>query len=182
MLHVALLLPAALLLNAGAHPHPPLNAGAHPHPPLRAPPPRCAEDPLLVPGRVPRIAIEYCTRCNWMLRSAWLSQELLTTFNGTITEVALVPNHMGDGTFECTVISADGDNLVEQTVWDRTVDGGFPEAKELKQRVRDIVAPSMDLGHSGDQKKEEAPGTAKSALQRLLSVVRLDRGKRGDKR
>ena len=86
------------------------------------------------------------------------------------------------GTFECTVISADGDNLVEQTVWDRTVDGGFPEAKELKQRVRDIVAPSMDLGHSGDQKKEEAPGTAKSALQRLLSVVRLDRGKRGDKR
>ena len=43
----------------------------------------------------PRIAIEYCTRCNWMMRSAWTAQELLATFNGTIGEVALIPNHRG---------------------------------------------------------------------------------------
>ena len=27
-----------------------------------------------------RIEIEYCTQCRWMLRAAWVAQELLTTF------------------------------------------------------------------------------------------------------
>ena len=36
----------------------------------------------------------------------------------------------------------------EQVVWDRKVDGGFPQPKELKQRVRDVIAPQKDLGHS----------------------------------
>jgi selenoprotein W-related protein len=33
-------------------------------------------------------------------------------------------------------------------VWSRKEEGRFPEAKELKQRVRDRVAPDKDLGHS----------------------------------
>jgi hypothetical protein len=32
-------------------------------------------------------------------------------------------------------------------VWDRKIDGGFPETKELKNRIRNIIAPSKDLGH-----------------------------------
>ncbi|MGL5495811.1 MAG: Rdx family protein, partial [Aeromonas sobria] len=28
----------------------------------------------------PRIEIRYCTLCRWMLRAAWLAQELLSTF------------------------------------------------------------------------------------------------------
>ncbi|MCV5779072.1 selenoprotein W-related protein, partial [Escherichia coli] len=39
-------------------------------------------------------------------------------------------------------------------VWDRVVDDGFPEAKEIKQRVRDVIAPERDLGHS-DRKAAE---------------------------
>ncbi|GAL65442.1 Rdx family protein [Jejuia pallidilutea] len=29
--------------------------------------------------------IIYCTQCQWLLRATWMSQELLTTFNTTIT-------------------------------------------------------------------------------------------------
>ena len=85
----------------------------------------------------PRVEIRYCTQCRWMLRAAWLGQELLSTFEGVIGEVALVPGT--GGVFE---ITADG-----HMVWERKADGGFPEAKVLKQRVRDVIDPERDLGH-----------------------------------
>ena len=86
----------------------------------------------------PCISILYCTRCNWLLRAAWLAQELLTTFADDLCEVSLKPADKG-GTFEITL-----DNKV---IWDRNQDGGFPEAKVLKQRVRDCIAPDRALGH-----------------------------------
>ena len=86
----------------------------------------------------PTIRITYCTQCNWLLRAAWMAQELLSTFGQDIGEVALVPGT--GGLFE---IACDG-----ETIWDRKRDGGFPEAKVLKQRVRDRVWPERDLGHS----------------------------------
>jgi selenoprotein W-related protein len=86
----------------------------------------------------PRIEIEYCRQCRWLLRAAWMAQELLTTFEGEIGEVALVPGT--GGVFE---VRADG-----ATVWSRKGEGRFPEAKELKQRIRDRIAPEKDLGHS----------------------------------
>jgi selenoprotein W-related protein len=90
-----------------------------------------------MPASKPRIEIEYCTQCRWLLRAAWMSQELLTTFEAEIGELALIP---GDGgVFE---IRADG-----ATVWSRRDRGRFPEIKELKQLIRDIVAPAKDLGH-----------------------------------
>ena len=73
-----------------------------------------------------------------MLRAAWMAQELLTTFESEIGEVALRPG--SGGVFE---IRVDG-----ETVWSRAVEGRFPEIKELKQRVRDCVAPNRNLGHS----------------------------------
>ena len=36
----------------------------------------------------------------------------------------------------------------EVQIWERKVDGGFPEAKILKQRVRDQIDPDRDLGHN----------------------------------
>jgi selenoprotein W-related protein len=86
----------------------------------------------------PRVAITYCTQCQWLLRAAWMAQELLSTFGTDLAEVALVPGT--GGVFEITV---DG-----RMIWDRRTDGGFPEAKVLKQRVRDAVWPDRDLGHS----------------------------------
>ena len=42
-----------------------------------------------------RITLHYCTGCNWMLRSAWMAQELLTTFDGMIDELTLKPDSGG---------------------------------------------------------------------------------------
>jgi selenoprotein W-related protein len=86
----------------------------------------------------PRITITYCTQCNWMLRSAWLAQELLQTFGADIAEVALIPGT--GGVFEIRAGDA--------SIWERKRDGGFPEAKVLKQRLRDVVWPDRGLGHS----------------------------------
>lgn len=86
----------------------------------------------------PKIAIHYCTQCNWLLRSAWLAQELLSTFGQDIAEVALRP-----GTGGIFKIEVD-----DHLLWDRATDGGFPEAKVLKQRLRDAVWPDRGLGHS----------------------------------
>ena len=85
----------------------------------------------------PRIAITYCTRCNWLLRSAWMAQDLLSTFGEAIGEVALLP--ASGGSFR---IDYDG-----QTLWERKRDGGFPDVKALKQMVRDRLEPGRDLGH-----------------------------------
>ncbi|MGE3536150.1 MAG: SelT/SelW/SelH family protein [Candidatus Tectimicrobiota bacterium] len=85
----------------------------------------------------PRVEIEYCTQCRWLLRAAWLAQELLSTFAADLGEVALIPG--SGGTFEVRLDGA--------TLWSRATEKRFPEAKELKQRVRDAVAPGRDLGH-----------------------------------
>jgi selenoprotein W-related protein len=85
----------------------------------------------------PALAITYCTQCNWLLRAAWMAQEVLQTFSLEMGSVALIPGT--GGIFE---IRLDGD-----LVWDRRRDGGFPEAKVLKQLVRDRIDPGRDLGH-----------------------------------
>lgn len=86
----------------------------------------------------PRIEIHYCTQCRWLLRAAWTAQELLTTFEGEIGEVALVPGT--GGVFE---VHADG-----QLVFSRREHGRLPELSELKRLVRDRIAPGKPLGHS----------------------------------
>ncbi|MBV4533536.1 SelT/SelW/SelH family protein [Pseudomonas sp. SWRI107] len=86
----------------------------------------------------PHIVITYCTQCQWLLRAAWLAQELLSTFSDELGQVALAP-----GTGGVFHIACDG-----VQVWERKADGGFPEAKVLKQRVRDLIDPQRDLGHN----------------------------------
>jgi selenoprotein W-related protein len=86
----------------------------------------------------PRIAITYCTKCQWLLRAAWMAQELLQTFGDDLGEAALIP-----GTGGVFTIEVDG-----ELIWDRKERQGFPEAKVLKQLVRDRIDPARDLGHS----------------------------------
>lgn len=96
----------------------------------------------------PQIEIEYCPGCRWLLRAGWTAQELLTTFERELAAVSLRPSELA-GTFRVTV---DGHLL-----WDRKAEGRFPEMKELKQRVRDHIAPELNLGHSDtEQRKHDA--------------------------
>ena len=83
------------------------------------------------------ITITYCSQCNWMLRASWMAQELLHTFSTDIASVTLVP-----GTGGIFTIDVDG-----QQIWERKQDGGFPDAAELKRRVRDVCFPEKPLGH-----------------------------------
>ncbi|KAK1239771.1 hypothetical protein MKX07_001225 [Trichoderma sp. CBMAI-0711] len=139
-----------------------------------APPPQHAapaQSPITAPP-LPRITIQFCTQCKWMLRAAYYAQELLSTFSLAIGEVALQPST--GGTFIVTIhhhhqpsptsssnttTSSSGAGAgagagagvateIQSTVlWDRKTDGGFPETKDLKRRVRDVIEPGRNLGH-----------------------------------
>ena len=85
----------------------------------------------------PHLVITYCTQCNWLLRAAWMAQEVLSTFSLELGEVALVPGT--GGIFE---IRYDA-----EIIWERKRDGGFPDSRQLKQLVRDRLDPDRDLGH-----------------------------------
>ncbi|KAL4816134.1 Rdx family-domain-containing protein [Aspergillus spinulosporus] len=112
----------------------------------------------------PRITIQYCTQCKWMLRAAYFAQELLSTFNTDIGEIALIPRTGGIFTMTIfpsisasTSTTSDSQSNSESEshfskegtiLWDRKRDGGFPEVKELKSRVRNVIDPGRDLGHT----------------------------------
>ncbi len=85
----------------------------------------------------PSVSIEYCTGCQWLLRAGWLAQELLMTFSDELADVKLVPGY--GGVFRVHV----DDTLI----WDRKEDNGFPQPKQIKQRLRDYIDPELKLGH-----------------------------------
>jgi selenoprotein W-related protein len=84
------------------------------------------------------VSITYCRLCNWLLRAGWMGQELLSTFGAELGSVTLIPDDTG-GVFEVRVDGA--------LIWSRAEKERFPEMKELKQLVRDRIAPGRDLGH-----------------------------------
>ena len=87
----------------------------------------------------PTITIEYCPKCGWLLRAAYMAQEFLTTFLEDVESVTLKPSETS-GRYTISV----GDEIV----YDRKRHGGFPEIKEIKQLIRDKVNPSKSLGHA----------------------------------
>jgi selenoprotein W-related protein len=87
----------------------------------------------------PTITIEYCPKCNWMMRAAYMAQELLTTFTDDVHGITLVPSEVS-GRYTISVN--------DEVLFDRKREGRFPEIKELKQAVRDHVVPGKSLGHS----------------------------------
>ncbi|GAP91126.1 putative selenoprotein W-like protein [Rosellinia necatrix] len=117
------------------------------------------------PLPLPRVTIRFCTQCKWMLRAAYFAQELLSTFSTSLGEVALQPTT--GGIFVVEIYHADlgaevagardttptttgpgpSPTTQHRVLWDRKVDGGFPETKELKRRVRDVIEPGRNLGH-----------------------------------
>ena len=97
----------------------------------------------------PAIEITYSTGCKWLLRSAWMAQELLSTFQDDLASIKLIPGR--GGVFEI--------QIDDERIWSREHDGGFPDIKLLKQLVRERACPNRDLGHvdssSSDASKQE---------------------------
>ena len=84
-----------------------------------------------------RVEIRYCRQCKFLLRAAWLAQELLTTFEEELAEVALVPS--SGGIFE---VSLDGETIATNRETKR-----LPEASEVKRLLRDRIARGRKIGH-----------------------------------
>lgn len=87
----------------------------------------------------PKITITYCPKCGWLLRSAYMAQELLTTFTDELNGVTLCPSEIG-GVFTI--------KLNDEIIFDRREMERFPEIKELKKMVRDMISPDKSLGHT----------------------------------
>jgi selenoprotein W-related protein len=92
------------------------------------------------------ITIEYCPKCGWLLRAAYIAQELLTTFSDELKSVNLQPSEVS-GSYKIFVNN--------EVLFDRKREGHFPEIKELKQLVRDRVSPDKNLGHSDKKSSTE---------------------------
>ena len=86
---------------------------------------------------LPAVSITYCSQCNWMLRASWMAQELPHTFSTDLSSVTLIPGT--GGIYQITVN--------QQVIWDRKTDGGFPDAAQIKRRLRAVCFPERDLGH-----------------------------------
>ncbi len=87
-------------------------------------------------GKKTRLIITYCTKCQWLLRAAWIAQELLATFGEELEEVTLQPGT--NGVFEI--------RMNDDLIWSLKLVGRFPKAKEIKICVRDLIAqyPFLD--------------------------------------
>ena len=72
------------------------------------------------------------------MRSSWMAQEILSTFDKEISEVSLVPG--SGGVFEI--------RLNQELIWSLKNDERFPDIKELKRLIRDRIAPDKNLGHT----------------------------------
>lgn len=68
-----------------------------------------------------------------------MAQELLTTFAAELGGVTLKPSEVA-GRYTISIN--------EEIVFDRKRNSGFADIKEIKQLVRNAVAPEKNLGHS----------------------------------
>ncbi|SCV02289.1 LAMI_0G17590g1_1 [Lachancea mirantina] len=88
----------------------------------------------------PKISIRFCIKCKWNLRSAWYLQELLQTFGEQIGEISLIPGETGE--FGVEALKTEDGPLLK--LWDRKVDGGFPDSKYLKKKVKEGLFDDPD--------------------------------------
>ena len=88
------------------------------------------------------IRIEYCPKCRWLPRAVWMAQEIMGTFEEADVDVTLVKALPGAFNVICN----------DREIYSKKKEGGFPEPAMIKQRIRDIIAPEMLLGHSDNKK------------------------------
>jgi len=95
----------------------------------------------------PIVEIEYCPKCGWLLRSAYVAQELLTTFADELGGVTLVPSPV-TGRFQI--------RLDKKELFDRKRNGGFEDIKLYKIMIRDLICKDKPLGHTERSRSKEA--------------------------
>ncbi|KAI9858990.1 MAG: hypothetical protein M1824_003991 [Vezdaea acicularis] len=155
---------------------------------------------ISTPSSLPRVTITYCIKCKWMFRATYFAQELLSTFEGTIGEVALRPG--GTGEFIVELWYTDGElgpdgsqpKVQSKVLWDFKVNRGFPETKILKRLVRDVIDPGRNMGHvdrvtsgvagdgdkgnigEGTQAKDEKGGWVADVANKQQKIIEKSQG------
>ena len=88
-----------------------------------------------MPG--PRVEITYCTKCGFLLRAAWMAEELLTTFGAELSEVTLRPGSGGifEVALDGTVVASNRDHAP------------MPDPADVKRAIRDRISPDRKIGH-----------------------------------
>jgi len=88
-----------------------------------------------MPG--PRVEITYCTKCRFLLRAAWMAEELLTTFGAELSEVTLRPGSGGifEVALDGTVVASNRDHAP------------MPDPADVKRAIRDRISPDRKIGH-----------------------------------
>ncbi|ODV95700.1 hypothetical protein PACTADRAFT_50384 [Pachysolen tannophilus NRRL Y-2460] len=126
----------------------------------------------------PQIKISYCVGCKWSLRASWYQQEIIQTFvknpkyeNYHIGEISLIPS-LVSGTFKIEVFKNLQELLENQghLIWERKRDGGFPDSKLLKQKIRDLLFPGERLGHIDNNVKSELLITEENPKKNLNNI------------
>ncbi|KAI9510430.1 Rdx family-domain-containing protein [Russula earlei] len=101
------------------------------------------------PGAPHCVVIEFCHRCRWLHRATWTSTELFVTFPPpALQSITIVPLDAEDTVGRFRIWLRMNEDAPPILVWDRKVEGHFPELKDLKQRIRDHIQPGRSLGHS----------------------------------
>ena len=143
------------------------------------------------------IQIEYCPGCKWHFRAHWMAQELLYHYNNNVllvggdgmVTVTILPSTIA-GTFRIIQIrnndreDDDDDNNIDHTtttmsnistgplndavtIWDRTIDTGFPEMEDLYERINrsDSIPATMTTTTSTND------STDSSAVNKMTTSI-----------
>ncbi len=92
----------------------------------------------------PAVIVEYFPKGNWLLHAADMAEEIFTTLEEDVKGVTLISGSSG-GRYAISIGA--------QKIFDRKEYGGFPEIKELKQMLRDVVAPGISHCHSDSKSR-----------------------------
>ncbi|KAA1466153.1 hypothetical protein DENSPDRAFT_830903 [Dentipellis sp. KUC8613] len=102
-----------------------------------------------ISSSTPNVYIEFCDRCRWLHRATWTSTELFLTFPApALKSITIIPLNSEETAGRFRVWLTVGQERNSVLIWDRKIEGKFPEMKELKQRIRDEIQPGKSLGHS----------------------------------
>lgn len=118
--------------------------------------------------RLPRVIIQYCSKCKWQNRAVWYATELLQTFEDSLKDISLQPIVDQPGAFQVLLQKPNETIIVykrrfkskELALKYGDIDGsqleiyyydGFPDSKLLKVLIRDLLDESVSLGHHIDK-------------------------------
>ena len=97
----------------------------------------------------------------------------------TVTMTHATTNSPSDATNSTTQPNSVA-TVKDTVIWDRKTEGGFPETKEMKNRVRNIIEPDRDLGHI-DRSLKKGKGQGQAVKEEENEEEKMDQAAEAEK-